>query len=397
MTALMAALYLIPALLLAWLAGRLMAKWGLPDFIGMLLVGIAAAPYLPPIASAEAARNFALIVILLRAGLGIDRAAIRRIGYAAARMGSLPCLLEGALITLVAPQLLPLSYAEALCLAFVLAAVSPAVIVPAMLDFAAKGIGRKRQVPTLVMSAASLDDVFALTLFSAALAALGSGDSIDTSDLGALAVAIPLRSIAGIASGLLIGWLLQRCCKTDIALLLATLLCAGLLYYLEKLAILPITSLLGIMAIGFYLNEHAPRATELAHTLGGIWNWAKLLLFFFIGAAVDLGDALDSGLMGAAIILVGLAGRSLGVWLSLLRSELSKRERLFCLLAYLPKATVQAAIGAVVLTLVSAGSIQLSQGVATGQLILNIAVLSILLTAPLGAILIAKLGPKLLK
>ncbi len=390
-------MYLCCALIVAWIAGRTAVKFGLPDFLGILIIGIACAPYLPHIAISSPARTFALIVILLRAGLGMNSNTIRLIGWPAIKLGSIPCLTEGFTITLIAPYLLPINYLEAMCLGFVIAAVSPAVIVPAMLEFSSKGVGQKKQIPNLVLAGASLDDIFTLTIFGATINALSTGQDISFSDM---LVSIPTQILIGIIIGLGTAWILHKIyakIPKQFFVLISCLIASGFLYWLEKQHLFPMTSLLGIMAIGFYLNEHSPHAKPLSNSLNSIWNWVKILLFFFIGTEVNISSAINGGLIGIAIIAIGLMGRSIGMWVALLKTNLSNKEKLFCLISHIPKATVQAAIGAVALTLVTNGTIKLSNGIATGELILNLAVLSILITAPIGSVLISKFGERLLK
>ena len=266
---------------------------------------------------------------------------------------------------------------------------SPAVIVPAMLDLIDRGCGQEKNIPTLILAGASIDDVFAVTIFSAFLGIYGGGDV----NIGTEIFTIPLSIILGVIIGLMFGWILikvfQRFDIPSTQKMLFVLSVAILLTTFEK-AIetkIEIAGLLGVMAIGFILFEKMPAVgKQLASTFNEVWIFAQVLLFVLVGAQVNIGLALDAGLNGIILIGIGLLARSIGVLLSLIGTELNKKEKLFSIIAYIPKATVQAAIGAV----------PLAMGVESGDLILSLAVLSIVLTAPLGAILIKATGDRLL-
>ncbi len=364
-------------------------KIKIPGLLGMIAVGILFGPHgipncnlISPLINSMSSelRTGALIVILIRAGLGLNRQTLNQVGIPALKMSCIPCLLEGSAVTLIAHYLLQLDWAPSGMLGFIIAAVSPAVVVPQMLDIKAKGYGKKREVPTLILAGASIDDVFAITLFGVFLAA-GTGKAIN---IAVQFIKVPLGITAGIAIGLVAGYLLVKFFKKvpmrDTKKMMIFFVTAILLHELEYFKdYLPIATLLGVMAMGFVLLEmDSRRAHNLAAKFNKLWIFAEILLFVLIGAQVNITVAFNSGLWGIIIIALGLCARSLGVWLALLGSKLHSSERLFCVLAYIPKATVQAAIGA----------IPLSMGVKGGELILAIAVLSIIITAPLGASLI---------
>lgn len=386
------AIIFIVAFALYWLFEHLR----LPGILGMLLGGAILGPQVVGFINAEAMeyagelRLAALIVILIRAGLGIDRNVLNQVGLPAALLGVLPCLVEGAAVFFLARGLFDFSLPEAGMMAFILAAVSPAVVVPQMIELREAGYGRERHVPTMVLAAASLDDVVAITLFGV-FAGLFSGQAAVASQL----FNIPLSIAIGLVAGLAAGWLLLKAFeklpmgKARMALLF--MVGAILLTELEHREILPIASLLGVMAMGFVILEgNKPIARELSATFANIWVAAEVVLFVALGATVDFRAAAspDTLLMGVSLIGGGLVARSFAVWLSLsLTSNLNRRERVFCALAFTPKATVQAAIGA----------IPLAMGVPAGAAILSVAVLSIVITAPMGALAIRKLGPKLLE
>ncbi len=371
----------------------LFEKLRLPGLLGMLLAGVLLGPYclnyiVPELVEVSSElRTAALIVILIRAGLGISKKTLNQVGGPALRMSCIPGICEGLSIIPMAHMLLGLPWLEAGMLGFIIAAVSPAVVVPQMLDLKEKRLGADKEIPTLILAGASIDDVFAITVFYVFLH-LGTGQGGNmVAELGK----VPLSLVLGIAGGLLIGrlllWIFRRVHMRDTKKVLIFLLVAILFHHLEVLK-WPVASLLGIMAIGFVILE---RREDLAHRLaakfGKMWVFAEVLLFVLVGAQVDVTVAFKAGLAGVAVIGIGLLGRSCGVVLALLGSKLNSREKLFCVFAYVPKATVQAAIGA----------IPLAAGVASGSVILAVAVLSIVITAPLGALLIRCSAQKLLQ
>jgi NhaP-type Na+/H+ or K+/H+ antiporter len=274
-------------------------------------------------------------------------------------------------------------------LGFIIAAVSPAVIVPSMLKLMDNNIGTKKGIPTLILAGASIDDVFAITIFSVFLG-LYSGSNIN---VGVQLLNIPVSIFLGIMAGIIIGLILIKIFKNyhirDTNKLLLILGFSILLNQLEGAlrTKLQVASLLGVMTIGFVIIEKLPQVGKrLSNKFNKVWILAEILLFVLVGAQVDIDVAIKAGKIGVVIILIGLIGRSIGVIISLLGTDYNWKERLFCVIAYIPKATVQAAIGAVPLSL----------GVDSGDMILAIAVLSILITAPLGAIGIHYSSEKLL-
>lgn len=381
--------------LLGLLSGALFERIKLPGLLGMIIVGGLIGPYGFSLLSEDILRtssdlrNIALIVILLRAGLGIEKKVIKKVGKPAIKLSFIPGILEGLTIAFLSVQLFDFSFIQGGILGFIIAAVSPAVIVPAMLDLIDRGCGQEKNIPTLILAGASIDDVFAVTIFSAFLGIYGGGDV----NIGTEIFTIPLSIILGVIIGLMFGWILikvfQRFDIPSTQKMLFVLSAAILLTTFEK-AIetkIEIAGLLGVMAIGFILFEKMPAVgKQLASTFNEVWIFAQVLLFVLVGAQVNIGLALDAGLKGIILIGIGLLARSTGVLLSLIGTELNKKEKLFSIIAYIPKATVQAAIGAV----------PLAMGVESGGLILSLAVLSIVLTAPLGAILIKATGDRLL-
>lgn len=386
-------LFVVVMLLGGWFMGKLFTRLKLPSVLGMLIWGILFSFYfkskVPGLVNAAEPflKSFALIVILLRAGLGISKSTLQKVGITALLMSFIPCLFEGFTLLILFHYIFGFSYQIAGLTAFMLSAVSPAVIVPSMLEIKAKRIGEKRDVPTIVLAGASVDDVFAITLFSVFLS-LASKDSFQ---LGRVILSIPLSIVVGILPGLIVGYFLiyyfkkrsQHIKSTEQTLILLTI--SMLLVRVGDL--LHSAALLGIMTVGFIILEKANDiAQDLARKLSQIWIFAEIILFVLIGLSVDIKVAYQSGLKGLLVISLGLIARSIGVWLATHFSGLNYKERLFCIFAYLPKATVQAALGAVALKI----------GLAEGQIILALAVLAIVFTAPLGLILIKVFTPKLL-
>lgn len=271
-------------------------------------------------------------------------------------------------------------------LGFILAAVSPAVVVPLMLKINQNKLGTKKAIPTLVLSGASIDDVVSITIFSSFMGIYVNANF----NIGIQLLNIPLSIILGIAIGFIIGYILVLLFnKLHIRDSMKVILIIALAIFLVNLEnYIIIASLLGVMSIGFIIAEKKQvLGSRLSSKLSKIWVFAEIFLFVLVGAEVDINIALDAGLIGLLIIGIGLASRSIGVLISTYKSGLLFKEKMFVVVSYLPKATVQAAIG----------SIPKIAGVANGDLILAIAVLSIIITAPLGAILIDRLAPVLLK
>ncbi|MCT4632329.1 MAG: cation:proton antiporter [Firmicutes bacterium] len=369
-------------------------KIKLPGLLGMLILGVIIGPYGPlPLIDegilniSSELRKIALIVILIRAGLGIKKETLKKIGKPAMKMSCIPGLLEGFSIMFISKYLLGFTFIQGGILGFIVAAVSPAVVVPSMLHFIETGRGKDKEIPSLILAGASIDDVFAITIFSS-FTGLYFGTN---SNLALQILGIPVSIILGILSGALIGLIVYEIFKkfnlSDVQKILI-LFSISLMYnageeYLK--GIIPIASLLGIMAIGYVISERDSKfGLEMSLGYNRIWGLAEILLFVLVGAQVNIHVAMDSGMIGILIIAFGLIFRSIGVIISLLGTNLNKHEKLFCVISYIPKATVQAAIGAVPLTM----------GVEGGEIILALAVLSIIITAPLGSMGIRIVGEK---
>jgi len=389
-------------ILLGLLMDWIFRKLRMPGLLGMLLLGVLFGPYVlnlmePGFLEASAdLRMIALIIILLRAGFELSREALNKVGMQALLLSFIPGIMEGSTIALLGPRFLPLTHLESAMLGFIIAAVSPAVVVPMMISFIKRRMGAKKGIPTMVMAAASLDDVVAIVIFSVLL-----GFYTGTSGSVLLKVAgIPVSILTGIGVGLLMGWLLIKLFeKMNPRATKRTMIVVGisiLLVHLQQLleGIFPFAALLAVMATGFIILEKREHmAHEISSKLGKLWVFASIMLFTLVGAQVDISLAWDTGLAGLGLIVCGLVARSAGVLLALVKSPLTLPERFFTVVSYWPKATVQAAIGAVPLMAMKAGGME----TAPGNVILAVAVMSIVFTAPLGAMAIKVVGERVLE
>jgi NhaP-type Na+/H+ or K+/H+ antiporter len=382
-------------ILLGILANTLFTKLKMPGLLGMIILGVILGPYgfnllEPDILNASADfRKIALIIILLRAGFGVSVEDLKKVGKTAIKMSCIPGLIEGFFIALASTKFLGFSFIQGGLLGFIIAAVSPAVVVPQMLNFIENKIGTKKGIPTLILAGASIDDVFAITIFTTFLG-LYSGSHVN---IGVKLLGIPVSIVLGIAAGAIIGfimvWAFRKYHIRDTKKLLLIVGTAIMLTALENLLKdkVEIAGLLGVMTIGFIILEKMPKVGKrLSAKLNKVWVFAEILLFVLVGAQVNINVAVNAGAMGIVVIFIGLIGRSIGVIISVLGTDFNWKERIFCVISYIPKATVQAAMGA----------IPLSMGVQSGDVILAIAVLSIIITAPLGAIAISTSSRSLL-
>ncbi|KEI99678.1 potassium transporter [Clostridium botulinum A2B3 87] len=383
-------------ILLGLIANKLFEKLKLPGLLGMLILGILIGPHglnwlSKDILNASSdLRKIALIVILLRAGLGLNKDELKLVGKTALKLSCIPGIIEGLFIAIASVKLLGFSFIQGGLLGFIIAAVSPAVVVPQMLSLMDKGLGKAKGIPTLILAGASIDDVFAITIFSTFLG-LYAGKNINIAiQILKIPVSIILGTLIGVLSAIIIIKIFKKYPIDNTKKILIILSISIILTLIEALlkGKLEIASLLGVMALGFVISDKIPSiGDKVSKGLNEIWVFAQILLFVLVGAEVNMVIAFKSGFLGIIIIALGLIGRSIGVLISLKGSNLNKEEKLFCIIAYIPKATVQAAMGAV----------PLANGVAAGDIILAIAVLSILTTAPLGAIAINLSGPRLLE
>ncbi len=389
-------LFSIALLFLSGIAlGKIFDLLKLPKLVGMLLAGILLGPYvlnlLDPtiLLISPDLRKIALVIILARAGLNLDIEDLRKVGRPAFLLCFVPACFEILGMVLLAPIFLGVTILEAAIMGAVVAAVSPAVIVPKMLRLQESGFGRDKSIPQMIMAGASVDDVFVIVLFAAFTGIAKDGGFSPT-----LFLTIPTSIVLGLAGGILAGLLLSfffaKIHVRDTGKVIIILSVAFLLVTLEQIASGPVgfSGLLAVMALGATIRE---KKLDLSRRLSGkfskMWIGAELLLFALVGATVRLEYALKAGLLAVALVFGALAFRMIGVFISLLRTRLNRKERLFCAISYLPKATVQAAIG----------GLPLAMGLACGDMVLTVAVLSILLTAPLGAFLIDRTYKRLLK
>lgn len=382
-------------MLLGLALGALARKLRLPPLVGMLAAGILLGPHGLNLLSSDLLgisadlRQVALVIILTRAGLSLELGDLTRAGRSAVLMCFVPAACEVAGITLLAPRLLGLAPVEAAVLGAVLGAVSPAVVVPRMLRLMEEGYGTGKGIPQTVLAGASVDDVFVIVLFSA-FTGMAAGEGFSPMALAGVPAAVALGAAAGLALGFGLSRFFTRFHMRDSIKVILLLAAAFLLMALENAlkGRIPFAGLLAVMGIGLGLRRwRRPAAVRLTAKFGKLWVAAEVALFVLVGAEVDLRYAAAAGLAAVVTVLGGLCFRSAGAALCLLGSRLNRRERLFTALAYLPKATVQAAIGGV----------PLAMGLGCGQVVLTGAVIAILITAPLGALAIDLTYKRLLR
>lgn len=364
---------------LGWLVTRLR----LPSLLGMLLTGILLGPYVLNLLddsilgiSADL-RQLALIIILTRAGLSLNIEDLKKVGRPAVLLCFVPACFEMVGMIVLAPRLLDLSVLDAAILGAVVAAVSPAVIVPKMLRLMELGYGTRNSIPQMILAGASVDDVFVIVMFTA-FTGLAQGGTVSPTTFVQIPVSIVTGIAVGLAAGIAFGAVYRRIHVRDSVKVVVLLSLSFLFVALENAVkgIVPFSGLLAVMSCGIAINRRRP---ELASRLSGkynrLWVAAEVLLFVLVGATVDISYAAAAGAAAVLVVLGALVFRMVGVFVCVLGTKLSRKERLFCMLAYTPKATVQAAIG----------SVPLSLGLGCGQIVLTVAVVAILLTAPLGA------------
>lgn len=380
--------------LLGLLLGSIFNKLKLPKLLGMIFTGIILGPHVlnllddSIIRISADLRQLALVIILTRAGLSLDITDLKKVGRPAILMCFVPACFEIIGVMLFAPKILDVTLLEAAIIGAVIAAVSPAVIVPRMIKIMEEGYGKEKSIPQLILAGASVDDVFVIVLFTA-LTGLASGESVSGFSL----LQIPISIVMGILVGIICAYLLVEFFKKihirDSIKIIIVLSISFLLIELEHRlsGIIPLSGLLAIMSMGIFINQkHSILANRLSIKYNKLWIAAELILFVLVGATVDLSYALLMGVSAIIVVIIALIVRMIGVFVCMLKTNLNMKERLFCMIAYTPKATVQAAIG----------GIPLAMGLACGQKVLTVAVLSILITAPLGAFLVDKMYKQLL-
>ena len=368
--------------ILGLLVERLCQSLRIPSLVGYLFLGILLGPYAlnlldPTILDLSAdLRQVALIIILTRAGLSLDIRGLIKVGRPALLMCFLPATFEMIATSLLAPKILGISQADALVLGAVLGAVSPAVVVPKMLKLIDEGYGTEKQIPQIILAGSSADDIYVLVLFSSFLS-VAQGGSFQVTQL----LTIPLSIIIGLIVGGLLGTglnsLFGRFDFSTAKQLILLLSLSFVLVSVEKiLPAIPFSGILAVMAMELMINRlDSEKAVDLGQYYNKLWIPGEILLFVLVGASVNISYAFQAGWKPVLLIALVLIFRSIGVLLSLAKTHLNLKERLFSVLAYLPKATVQAAIGGV----------PLAMGLGSGEIILTVSVLAILITAPLGA------------
>lgn len=380
-------------LIVGYLLGLVFEKLNLPSLLGMLITGIVVGPFALNLLDENILiisgdlRKFALIIILLRAGLALDLKDLKQVGRPAILLCFVPAILEIVAITLLAPMLFDISYLEAGILGTVVAAVSPAVVVPRMLKLMNEGYGKDKKIPQMIMAGASVDDIFVIILFFTLLG-ISQGGNVSAFDFFKAPLSIILGAAFGVLSGYSLSYLFRRFHIRDTSKIIILLSVSILLVALESVteSYLPFSALLGVMFAGMTILKQLPNLAErLSSKLSKLWIAAEIILFVLVGAAVDLSVLKVVSISALLLLACALAARMMGVAFSVSGSHLNAKERLFCMVSYTPKATVQAAIG----------TIPLAYGLQSGNIILSVAVLSIIITAPIGAVLIDKLKKNL--
>lgn len=381
--------------LLGMLLSRAFQKIRLPGLLGMLVTGMILGPYALNMLDGSILgisadlRQIALIIILTRAGLSLDIQDLKKVGRPAVLMCFVPACFEIMGMILLAPRLLGISVLDAAIMGAVVGAVSPAVIVPKMLNLMEKGYGVKKSIPQLILAGASVDDVFVIVLFTA-FTGLAQGGTFSPASILSIPVSIGTGIAAGGLAGILLALFFQKVHIRDSAKVVILLSISFLMIELENRlkGYVPFSGLLAVMSIGIALQKKRyEAAARLSVKYSKLWVAAEVLLFVLVGATVDISYAMKAGAAAVILIFSVLIFRMAGVFFCLLGTDINRKERLFCMIAYMPKATVQAAIGGV----------PLAMGLGCGKIVLTVAVLAILITAPLGAFGVEQTYKRLLK
>lgn len=382
-------------LLIGMFAGWLCSKLRLPGLLGMIITGIILGPYVLNLIDASILnisselRKIALIIILTRAGLTLNINDLKKVGRPAIMMCFIPATFEVIGMVILAPMLLGVTVLEAAIMGAVVGAVSPAVIVPKMIKMIEEGYGVEKGIPQLILAGASVDDVYVIVLFSA-FTSLASGTGVSVISFVNIPVSIILGIIVGLLVGLMLSYLFIKIHMRDTVKVIIFLSTAFILVSMENALNTPITfsALISVMFMGIALQKKKKEvAVRLSVKYNKMWVCAEIVLFVLVGATVDISYAASAGIAAVILIFGVLIFRMAGVLLCMVRTKLNFKERLFCMFAYMPKATVQAAIG----------GIPLSMGLSCGNIVLTVAVLAIIITAPLGAFIIDLTYKKLLK
>jgi len=328
-------------------------------------------------------RFISLFVILMRAGLGIRLKELKKVGAPALRMSFIPCLIEAAVVSVLSKYFLGFGWMESLMLGFILSAVSPAIVVPSMIDLKQKGWGKDKEIPTLILASASLDNIIAITVLTSLIT---FQTNVQNSGFLFELFRIPLSILSGVLLGIISAYAItkffNKVSMRDTKVVLFIFVIGIFMHELEKY--IPVSSFVAIMTLAFIILETQNELSQrLALKFSKIWVLAEIFLFSLIGMSISFEDLKSAGLIGLGIILIGLFARMFGVWSSLIGTNLKAKEKLFCMISFVPKATVQAAFG----------SVPLALGLPGGTIILSISIISIIISSPLGALLIKRLSP----
>ena len=381
-------------LLFGLLVGWIFSKMKLPSLLGMIIVGIVLSPHCLNLVDDSILtisgdlRQIALVIILTRAGLSLNFSDLKKVGRPAILMCFVPACIEMVGTLIFAPLLLDVSILDAAIIGSVMAAVSPAVVIPRMIKLIEDGYGTDKSIPQLILAGASVDDVFVIVVFTA-LTTLASTGEISAISFIQIPTSILLGVLLGGVVGTILVWFFKRFHIRDSIKVLIILSVSFLLLELQNRleGIVPVSGLLAIMSVGIIINQkYDVLAKRLSVKYNKLWLGAEVFLFVLVGIAVDLKYALAAGIVVILLVILALIFRMMGVAISLDKTKLNKKERLFCAVAYTPKATVQAALG----------TVPLAMGLACGEIVLAVAVISILITAPFGAICVDNLYKKLL-
>ena len=373
------AIILISGLLLGWICKLIR----FPSLFGMIIAGVIIGPHVlnlidgSILSISSDIRRIALIIILIRAGLKLNLSDLKRVGRPAVLMCFVPACFEIIGMVLLAPRLLGVTLLDAAIMGAVVAAVSPAVIVPRMIRLIDEGRGTQKGIPQMILAGASVDDVFVIVLFTT-FTGMAQGKAASVMSF----VNIPISILVGAAVGIIIGIvfaLIFGKLKTDVIVMVIILLSISFALNAAEdtlSGIIPFAALIAIMCVGIGIKRKSDKlAVRLSDKFNSLWKIAEIFLFVLVGASVAIDSALGAGAMSVLLLFCVLIFRMLGVFLCLLFMKLNLKEKLFCMIAYTPKATVQAAIG----------GLPLAMGLPCGEIVLTVSVIAILVTAPLGA------------
>lgn len=364
-------------------------KLKMPRIIGMLITGVVLGPYVLDLLDSSILgisselRQMALVIILIKAGLSLNLKDLKRVGRPAIMLSFIPASCEIVAYTIFAPMIFGITLIEGAVMGAVLSAVSPAIVVPRMVNLMEKGIGTKKGIPQMILAGASMDDIFVIVLFTT-FVSMAQGNGVNLISFANIPVSIVLGILLGAVAGLALSWFFETNYahkhlvrnSVKVIIILGT---AFLLLTIETAlkGTVPVSGLLAVVSMSLVIGIRSVKevTARLQEKFGKLWIAAEVILFVLVGAAVDIRYTLRAGLGALAMIFIALSIRALGVLLCTIKTPLNKKERLFCVLSYMPKATVQAAIG----------SVPLAMGLSCGNLVLSVAVLAIVITAPLGA------------